>query len=346
MHVSAVEFSGQELVPAPWRHEEPGENFHAFNPAITRFGERTLMAYRVDSGYRRSMRRRIAVCELDVDLHPLPGSVVPFSDAIRGGGDFHYDPRFLVFADRLFIHYNNNYQTRPNRIYLVEVEPASLQPQAPARLLQLSGKRREIEKNWMLFEHEGELFAVYQVSPHTILHAELSGDGPIVFQLRHATEWDVASYAGTYGLPCGGSPPIRQGEAYYSFFHSRIQVGAGRRLLKYWPGDWMSRRSRYPQALLRRLYWLLDRRRYYAGVYAFTAKPPFQPLWIAKEPVLRPELERKPERRPGNPCAELVVYPAGAMALADQSWLVSFGLNDESCRLRLLEIQSPLPGEK
>lgn len=346
MHAAAHEFTSQALVPAPWLHREPREKFFALNPAITRFRERTLMAYRVDSGYRRSTRRRIAVCELDGDLRPLPGSVVPFSDTIRRGGDLHYDPRFLVFAGRLFIHYNNNYQTRPNQIHMVEVDPASLQPLAPARPLQVSGPRREIEKNWMLFEHEGELFAVYQVSPHTILHAEFEEDGPIAFKRRHETDWDVTAYAGTYGVPCGGSPPIRHGEAYYSFFHSRIQVGAGRRLLKYWPGDWMSRRSRYPQALLRRLYWLLDRRRYYAGVYAFAAKPPFQPLWIAQEPVLRPELECKPERRSGNPCAERVVYPAGAIAYAERSWLVSYGLHDECCRLRRLEIQSPLPGGK
>jgi hypothetical protein len=44
-----------------------------------------------------------------------------------------------------------------------------------------------------------------------------------------------------------------------------------------------------PQAALKRLYWRLDRRRYYGGIYAFEAKPPFQPLWISKAPLLRPE---------------------------------------------------------
>lgn len=332
-------FDAPELIPTQWRSEASVKDFHLYNPAIIRFQGCLLMAYRIDSGRGGPPVRRIALCRLDGQACVVPGSVTPFSDTITLGGDRHYDPRFLVYGNRLFIHYNNNFLTRPNQIYLVEVDAVTLTAKAPARPLVLQGPRQEIEKNWMLFEHEGELLAVYTIAPHVILRVQLDGTGPVLCQPAFTTTWDVAAYAQQYGQPCGGAPPVRYGDLYISIFHAQRLVGALRRFEPLFPERLARRLPRYPAAVIWRLRHLCYQRRYSGGLYAFAAKPPFQPVWLAPAPVLRPEVEL-PRQRPRwiDPSSELAVYPAGAILQAAQHLLVSYGVHEERCCLRCIDL--------
>lgn len=342
MMSEAHELDSRVLVPAVWLGSSELEHLRVYNPAIVHFRNRLLMAYRVDSGRRGTMQRRIGLCTLDGDLNVVPGSVLPFSDTIAGGDLRHYDPRFLVFRDRLFIHYNNNFLTRPNRIHLVELDPDTLEARSPARLLTLTGPRQDIEKNWMLFEHEGQLLAVYRIAPHTILRLDLAGESAIECRPIHVTDWDVSAYAGRFGTPCGGSPPVRQGEIYVSFFHSRYLISPLRRLLPFWPVKEGAKLPRYIAAIEKRLRRSLAQVRYVTGAYAFEAAPPFRPLWITPKPVLRPEDEApRRYRHRANPSADGVVFPCGAIPEEAGRWLVSYGLHDESCCLRKMTL---IPG--
>ena len=338
-------FPAEVLLPPQWLCTQPSDRFAAYNPAIVRFDGRLLMAYRVDSSRRGAMRRRIGLCQLDEPWQIIPGSVSPLSDTIHNGGDLHYDPRFLVYRDRLFIHYNNNFQTRPNRIFLVELDPDTLATKAPARPLALDGPRRDIEKNWMLFEHEGELLAVYTIAPHVILRAELTGTGPVVCHPVYQTDWAVSAYTALWGEPCGGAPPVRHDEVYVSFFHSRYPVSRVRWVLRYWPVPPGAKLPRYLAAIERRLRRPFNQVRYVGGVYAFEAAPPFRPVWLLPEPVLRPENEQpRQQRRRANPSASGIVYPCGAVQWDDESWLVSYGVHDERCVLQLIPQSNLMKG--
>src|SRR5690242_19579753 len=95
------------LIPPTWLASETEHQFHLYNPALICFHGRRLLAYRLDSGRHGPRHRRIALCALDEQWRVIPGSVVPFSDTITLGDSRHYDPRFFVYGDRLFIHYNN-----------------------------------------------------------------------------------------------------------------------------------------------------------------------------------------------------------------------------------------------
>ncbi len=336
----ATELDGQSLVPTVWQLSGALPHLRIYNPAIVRFRNRLLMAYRVDSGRRATMQRRIGLCALDDRLNVVPGSVVPLSGTIQGGDPRHYDPRFLIYRDQLFVHYNNNFQTRPNQIYLVELDPDTLEAKGQARPLHLDGPRQEIEKNWKLFEHEGDLLAVYRIAPHTILRVDLAGEGATACQPIHKTEWDVSAYAGRFGSPCGGAPPVRQGDAYVSFFHSRYPISPLRWVLRYWPVPPDTKLPRYVAAIERRLRRPFARVRYVAGAYAFAVAPPFSPLWITPEPVLRPEDELPYRyRRSTNPSADGIVYPCGAVVCEEGNWLVSYGVHDERCLLRVFTAQ-------
>ena len=309
-------FRNQDLLPAAWRRSGPAEAVLAFNPCITRWGDAILMAYRLVLPDRR---RRIALCRLDPGtLEVLPGSCLALSDHLEDCGSWHADPRFCVFGQRLLLHFNNG-MGEPghggNRIYLVELDPATLLPLGPPQALALEGVRQKREKNWMLFEHGGELLAVYRIEPQVILRIQLSASGPLRCQAIHQVYWDASGYARRHGEPRGGTPPVRLGDAYFSFFHSRYPVLTWRGLLRRVLGGHGLRSWNYV-----------------GGFYGFSAEPPFAPLQFSRRPVLTAPAPG------GSPAARLdqgvhrCVYPCGAIRLGDR-WVVSYGLQNQQCCL-------------
>lgn len=323
------------LLPPDWFGGRTPSDFYVFNPAITCYQGQLLMVYRVDFGREKMARVACAVCRLDDNFRVIPGSIVPLSDTITADEENHFDPRFLIYQNRLFIHYNNNYDTSPNRLYLVELDPDTLAVRSPARLLALDGPRREIEKNWMFFQHEDELLAVYTVAPHIILRAELTGAGPVVCRPVFQTDWDVSAYTARWGEPRGGTPPVRAGDSYIAFFHSRTLP---HRLAPVNPSPTMARVNHvgWVRSLKRRLREWLDPLRYHGGVYTFAAVPPFAPTFIRPIPILWPEREGRRQRPTASHLSpRRVVYPCGLVQLDYNRWLVSYGVHDERCALRI-----------
>ena len=287
---------------------------HLFNPAITRFRNQLLLIYRVVTP---DGRRRLAMCCLTDDLHVVPESVTPFSDFLHEGSDWHADGRFCTFRDRLFVHYNDGGlrgRQGVNQIYLVEVDPVRLIPQGRPRPLLLAGQRRPVEKNWLLFEHDGELWAIYSIAPQVVLQVTLGDDGPVLCRPVYRHDWDVQGYTRRYGQLRGGTPPVRVGDQYVAFFHSSFVAH-----------PWRHRLYR----LLRQA--PINTIHYVGGVYGFAAKPPFAPLWLHSSPLLMPP--RLPRRRQQlNPAVEYSAYPCGAI-LQNQHWLVTLGARNEYCCL-------------
>ena len=334
-----IAFHASELTPPAWLRTQPADRFAIYNPAITRYRGRLLMAYRVDFGFEKPFRVATAICELDERLRVAPNSVVALSDTLRCEADNHYDARFLVFGDRLFLHFNNDWNTVPNRIFLVELDPDTLQARASARRLELEGPRQPCEKNWQLFDHDGELFAVYQMDPHIILRVELTGAGPVHCQPVYRTDWDTTAYPRRYGVLRGGTPPVRVGERYISLFHSRTRshglAGAA-------PRPAVAKLTRLPwlRSVKRWLRQQFDPVRYYGGVYAFAAEPPFAPVFIRPAPLLWPDREGRRQRPTASHMApRRVVYPCGLVRLEDGRWLVSYGVHDERAVLRVFPRQ-------
>jgi len=232
-----------------------------------------------------------------------------------------------VYRDRLFFHFNNGTSTRPNSIFLVELDPDLLTPLAPARPLVLDGPRQTIEKNWMLFDHDGELFAIYSIEPHVVLKVNLEGDGPVHCQPLFYETWSTDAYANHYGALWGGTPPVRIGDTYFSFFHSFTQsrlLSVHRLLANPW---------RALRALMRK-----PQRQYLAGFYAYSAAPPFAPLGLIPRPVLiPPRASVDTWRRSPYSSAVEVVYPCGAALDRHRRWIVSYGLYHLHCCVALIE---------
>ncbi len=330
--LSLIVFAIQDLVPKAWRAHWQTTDFQVFNPAITIFGHELLMIYRIVTP---DGRRCLAMCRLDPSLRVIPNSLTLLSDSIHNGGDWHADPRWLIHQGRLFVHYNTGSRTSPNTIFLLEVDSDTLEARAPARPLALEGPRQAIEKNWMLFDHNGELYAVYRMSPHMILRVDMRNAGPIRCRPVHTVSWDAAAaYARRYGEPRGGTPPSRCGDRYYAFFHSARPVG----LLARW-SPWLALLP-----FVRRYRWRLAPLRYVGGFYGFAAAPPFEPVCLVPQPILHepPQLRRQGRRRRLDARVERVAFPVGAVLSAEGRWLVSFGALNAYCCLSVFQHQALL----
>lgn len=148
---------------------------------------------------------------------------------------------------------------------------------------------RKSEKNWQFFEHNGRLHFVYSIAPtHIVVQIDYKGNVEYVDKLTNNIHWP-------YGHMAGGTPPVRDGDHYVSFFHSFV---ADKK----------------------------HHRRYFAAAYRFndlfeiTDITP--PIWVGSEadPVNRPH----PKGYDWDP---LVIFPTAA-ALQGDTWDVVAGVND------------------
>ena len=98
-----ADFTNLELTPAAWTNERPAVDYYVTNPAIQRYHDHWVMAYKVVTA--RYQSERFAICRLADDLTVVPDSVVPLSDTIPDITTQVGDPRLIVYADRLWALY-------------------------------------------------------------------------------------------------------------------------------------------------------------------------------------------------------------------------------------------------
>lgn len=301
-----IVFDSADLLPDAWRTIAAGGPVWAFNPGLVREGDGWLLAYRI---ILADQLRRLAICRLDHDLQVVPGSPSGVSDRLRLPPGDRYpdivhrwfaDPRLYRWDDRLLLYWNSGWHEPCNHQFLQELDAATWNPLGQPRELVLGGDRRPVEKNWTFFRAaDGGLLCVYSIMPHRVLRASFDVAGEVQCEPLVETDFTAAGYPPSHGGLRGGAPPVWHDGRQWSFAHS-IHDGA----------------TGY---------------RYEAAAYAFEATAPFAPR---AEPVMPLDLagpDRDTRRLPRlNPAVESVVYPCGA-ALDGDTWLVSFGINDERC---------------
>ncbi len=307
--------TNSDLVPPAWHAAAAAGVVCAFNPAIIDHGPHLLMAYRV---VLADGVRRIAMCRLDHAWTVIPASVRPTSDLLTFQTEtgepatldgWLSDPRLAWLSGRLFMHFNTGSNPRPNRMYLVEIDPATLSPAGPARIVLRDGERRAVEKNWLFFQSGDDVYTVYQMGPVSILKVDLSHPHRVMCTQAFRHEWDVEAYVGTYGeLRGGASPVLRDGRLHlvaHSLFAARPDAGLQQQLV------------------------------YVGSHLVLSGSPPFQPIAYTPRPSLmltadEQALAHLPRLDPR--CLE-AAYPAGAVADAD-GIVVSYGVNERYAALR------------
>ncbi len=155
------------------------------------------------------------------------------------------------------------------------------------------GNGKRSEKNWQFFSHNGRLHFVYSIVPHIVVSVdqyfrtdnEYRSDTPLNWPWGEALR--------------GGTPPMRVGDNYLSFFHSHA-----------------AHREKY--------------RRYAMGAYMFEAKPPFAIKAISGALLRASDQDPSTPNKQSPHWMPLVVFPVGAWIepQSETDYFVALGVND------------------
>jgi predicted GH43/DUF377 family glycosyl hydrolase len=244
----------------------------------------------------------IVTHELSNDFKVLSRIELQFPNDM--GLEQYEDPRVIFFDNRYWVSYcifrhHNLFQANQQFCAFNALwQPLQVWHVPYGRNGNQLGQGSGNEKNWTWFWHENSWHFVYSFQPHVVVRVNTPYD-----LLQFSTK--MAKHPWIYGEVRGGTPPVRVGDEYISFFHSSL--------------PWRGRQKRY-----------------YMGAYAFRAeglpnKTFFRITRCTKTPLLSGS-----EHDPRLLCGPLVVFPCGAL-FDGTNWLVSMGINDEACGYILID---------
>ena len=277
---------------------DPAKLAHAadnrkFNCSVLSHEGRRLMAYRV--GWTSS---RIHIAELDAGTHQ-PTSTKPIElrhPRCAGGQE---DPRLFSLAGVPHLAFAGLQWERGKLI--VSQMLARLSPTLTAERIwepRYTGRAYPMEKNWQFFEtaDDSRAYAVYTIRPHKVLVLDIPAG---TAEMIHETDEIPHDIWPGWALR-GGAAPVRVGDEFYCFFHGWRKTPTDK------GGGWYD---------------------YATGVYTFSAKRPFTPLRITREPVWVGDASKRHLNVTPNKC---VLYPSGAIREGEK-WIVSAGSQDSEC---------------
>ena len=191
----------------------------AFNPSIIPWNGSYLLSFRTRAPFSQEIGD-IGLIQLDEEFNPKgEAQILPLS---FGKTQVPQDPRLIQVGTRLFLIYNlPDMPEHPKlrRMYYAELlyDGISFFPQSPQLIsdypYQLPFRQ---EKNWVPFDYEGELLLSYTLVPHTVLKPiEFTPTCKLFAESAKVPQWP-------WGILRGGTPALKVGSEYLSFFHSSI----------------------------------------------------------------------------------------------------------------------------
>lgn len=266
-----------------------------YNPGLIRYGGEMLMSYRTGWAFSRHFLTR-----LGDDWQPIGPQrrIYKLPLYVPDTGE---DCRLFEHAGKLLTSYTNAYTgTEDRRMRYAEITPSGA---VLADYWLNSPDGAQVEKNWQFFSHEGDLLCIYTIAPEHRIYAVRGNTMREIARTPFPYQWP-------YGEPRGGTPPVRIGDNYFSFFHSSLRGG-----------DWRTGHGLF--------------RHYYGGCYSFAAKAPFHVTGFSQWPLLMPCEPTGQHRAAWEAwqCARMrVVFPAGLL-FEDGDFVVSYGVHDAACHI-------------
>ena len=208
--------------------------FANYNPSIVRCGSEYLMSFRhdvPDPNVRSSVQRRsvTGLLRLDGAMHPEGD---PTYLKLEGRYRNCEDARLFYFGDKLYLcccaFFPEGWSTK---MTLMEIDQKTLEVRSITNL-GYDGARK-IEKNWTPIAYspapgKEELYLLYSFSPHTVLKTGLEPNGKIASKTAPLPSSPapkaVQQWTKKWGFVSGGTPALRIGENYLTFFHSHFKA--------------------------------------------------------------------------------------------------------------------------
>lgn len=263
-----------------------------YNCSLTRWKDGYLLAYRHHG--EKNLRTQLAIATLDQHFNVTNNRPVEMDS----GFSFE-DPRFFMHQQALHMSFVKSvWPVMPPNCMMQYARLVEGQKWMVENLKQDDFQKNDgsgLQKNWLYFEHRGELFCIYESSPkQTVFKVSEQID----------TVWETNRPHWRWGDVKGGTVPVPYEGKLLRFFHSTLD------------------NEPYPY-----------RRRYYIGAMLMEPEPPFTVLRVSIEPIIRgSELDDLDDdsRRSCVHFKPKVCFPCGLVE-TDGAWLLSMGINDSSC---------------
>jgi predicted GH43/DUF377 family glycosyl hydrolase len=284
-HTGLVLRSGTIHVPA---------DFANYNPSIVACGEGYLMSFRhdiPDPNTLTKVQRRslIGLVRLDTSFHPVePPRYLELEERFRDCED----ARLFYVGEKLYICCCVFFPAQKiSKIAVGEIDNQTLKVRWLTPLD--NPNPRKIEKNWTPIAYPAapertDLYFLYSLDPHLVLQtaqkigsedeiAETTTSLPSVPVPKLVRRWTKK-----WGFISGGTPAVRVGEQYLTFFHSHFWAGG-----QIW---------------------------YVMGAALLEGDPPFRILKVSHRPILFQKMYAAPHH--SDPLFRLspiahVVFPSG-----------------------------------
>lgn len=298
--ISAVPVVGRELKESP-RH---------WNCGLIRYKEKLWMAYRY---HVKEAAGRCATAIVELNQKTFQPMGVSQHLALSGptGTEHHEDARLFIFRGEVHLSYTEMRGYKPGVDYTCVMRYAKLKLRGNRWLVVdvfqprwSSNDGRAKEKNWVFFECDEQLHAVYSGSPQHVV-VRLDGERVEERFMSEGPRW-------SWGSVRGGTPPIRMPDGtFLSVFHSSLP-------------------TEVPPHFVR----------YYGAAYTFEGKAPFTPLKISARPVMSGSEEdgHQVDPRYVEGWKPYVVFPCGLVDNGSE-YLVSFGVNDWQCAVGKVKLE-------
>ncbi len=291
----------------------------AYNPSLLPFKEGYLLSFRVR--YYNASTFLQKICSVRTSFLGL----VPLDRQFKVCGQPHLlqirsyedrvsssmqDGRLFQMGDKILLFFNDYGATRHRSSfaqYVVELveQQGKLQPKERAKQLRYPNMT-SIEKNWIPFVAQGQLYLIYSTEPHLILEPDLTtGLCQSVADTTADTPWK-------WGIIRGGTPAQQIEEGLLTFFHSSQELPAAS------------------------FFGTKVGRNYAMGAYLFEPSYPFTIRKMTPQPIGSVEDYTKNNRRK-------VVFPSG-VAVDGNHIHVVWGKNDTGIAVSTLDKRKLLAG--
>ena len=277
----------------------------AFNPSIVKWQGKTLMSFRIrDPNTASTDQIGFVWLTDDFKLAGTPSILERFNESLSKYfymPSFAQDPRLITLNDELYIIYSNILPTHSGQavrrmvVGTVKFDGSRFTVDDPHPLLSIDGfDLDKKEKNWVPFIFEDNLLLAYSISPHRVVHPLYMENTCVNFSLcQNSVQWD-------WGVIRGGTPAMKIGDRYLSFFHSlkgMQTVQSDKEMMTH----------------------------YFMGAYTFEADPPFTIKSMSQKPIMAKTFYEGPMYVNWKPLR--AVYPMGFIMDDTFIWL-SYGRQD------------------
>ena len=277
----------------------------AFHPSIVPWEDSFLLSFRILPNPKNTFVSQIGLVKVDRDFNPVGEpqllDVREFDSIVPSRAE---DARLINIGDRIYMIYSDNINEKLTgggfRLFVAEIvwDCERFFLKSPVCLARFEGESQEVrEKNWVPFEFMGELLLAYSLNPHKIFRPDLlTGDCQTIACTEGEIYWD-------WGTLRGGTPALKIGDEYISFFHSSKKIetvhSTPRRLLHY-----------------------------VMGAYTFSLHHPFKITRISPEPIIGENFYRGPFYSTyKNWSSVRGVFPCG-LIMDDEAIWVTYGKQD------------------